>query len=443
MKDSKQMIGKKPIEPEPIGFEETDDEKIAIIGGNMCLENRVTVEDSHFKSCYFASILCIIAKAVMNVNHFRGSILDQFIIIGDKIYQRTGRLRYKPLRWFHNIEILDLKCNVILKQVQYADPENWEMDALPQVLSTYLKKNKTGILVFGNVSYAFWLDNNMYYLFDPYACDENGRANEEGFSCLMQFCDLPSMIARIAENTGEQAEKSYRLYTLSLAHIESKKRNEISRKRRKLVDEESTEEEEKVDKIEEEETEEEEEVESLMEPKPEFSLIELTKWVTEEKKCAIPFDMTLPGFAPVRNYKASVLEVTVVENDITRPELSPFKKEKRKPDDHEVLLDKMIRLKSYNRRFKEHTCLSESIDLCIMGWACVHDPISWGIRTVKGLYEASKDYAFDSLLANEDTTVTEMTDGVLLEFNIANYTFRIVFAPIHEGFTFKFYYLLK
>ncbi|XP_033221957.1 uncharacterized protein LOC117176063 [Belonocnema kinseyi] len=432
VKYSNHNEGNKPVESEIVGFEKTEDEKIAIIKGNMFLENRAVMEDCHFKACYFVAILCIIAKITRNANSFRGSILDQLIIIGDKIYKRTGKLRYKPVRWFHNIEFLEIKCNVVLKQVQYADPGNWEEDVISKALSTYIQKNHTGILVFGNASYAFWFENNMYYLFDPYSCDENGRVNEKGFACLMKFCDLPSMIERIRENTGEAVQKPYRLYSLSVAHFELQKRQQIQQKCIKNKNCVETNNEIEDEDKEDQETEEEEKL--IRTPEPSFSIIELSKWVTKDKKYEILFDRTMPGFTPLKNYNGSALEVPVVENDITRPEQAPFKKIKRKAGDHDKkILEGMVRLKPYNRKFKEHSYILEPIDLCVMGWACVHDPISWGVKTVKGLYEASKDYAFDSLLASEDSTVTEMTDGVLLEFNIANYSFRIVFAPLHEG----------
>lgn len=68
-----------------------------------------------------------------------------------------------------------------------------------------------------------------------------------------------------------------------------------------------------------------------------------------------------------------------------------------------------------------------------MAWSFIHDPITWSVRTIRGLFEASVDYTFDSILATEDSTVVDMTDGLLPEFEIANYVFRVVFVPLHYG----------
>ncbi|XP_012270931.1 uncharacterized protein LOC105694642 [Orussus abietinus] len=420
--DKPEEKSKESADPETCGFKVHND--VGVIEANMCLENRQQIENCHFKVCYYTAILCILAKIRMDVDNFRGSILDQFILAGDKIYQHTGKLRYKPLRWFHNIEILGVTYNVMLKQTVYCDPEDCEADILTNALSTYLEKNHTGVLVFNNVSYAFWHANGRFYFFDPYACDEQGIANEGGFACLLEFCDENSMIERIKNNTGESAGKPYRIYSLAIAHAEVKKRRR--RKKCRKVDSCKSSDEEPpqvAEKIQHDDTSE-----------SEKSLIELTEWVAKEKrKCRCKeFDLTIPGFAAIPNFNASTVEVIVLENDITTPILAPFRKMSRMVCSKDESVE-LVRKKTYDRRFKERTIVSEPLDLCIMAWGCIHDPMQWGRRTIKGIYEASKDFAFDSLLASEDSTVEEMTDGIMHEFGIANYTFRAVFAPLHEG----------
>lgn len=422
-------------QPETIGFTVIEERKLAVINGNMCLENREEKANFHFKNCYYAAILCIIAKVIKDVDQFSSTILDQFIFLANKISEQIGRLRYKSSRWFNNIEIFDVKCNVLLKQIQYADPENWQEDNLTQKLSSFLEKDQSVTLVFENASYAIWRENDTFFFFDPYSCERDGRVGD-GFACLMKFCNLLTMINRIRENTGETADKEYRLYSLSITHIEPKKeKKKCKTKRRNNCNEndilEKTHDATDENSLTSESSDESEEMEIELEAK--YSLNEIKDWVINEKRKISPFDMKQQGFTALRNYNASVFEVTVVENKITRPELPPFKRQKKKMESNDSLDDKMERTKAYDRRFKEHCYLLEPIDLCVMGWAYIHDPITWGVNTVKGLYEASRDYAFDSLLASEDTTVTEMTDGLLMEFNVANYAFRVVFAPLHKG----------
>ncbi|KAK2588436.1 hypothetical protein KPH14_004433 [Odynerus spinipes] len=425
-KDSKRKINNLIVKEEE-GFKFVD-HGIAMIRGSMRLENRAATEECHFKSCYFAAILCLLAKIRLDVNKFRGDNLDQFIFAAEKIYQRTGKLRYKPLRWFHNFDILDTKYTVIMKQAVYADPENCEADQLENAVESFLEKDQTGILVTSNGSYGFWTANDRYYLFDPYSCDEKGKSNEGGYGCLMEFCELPSMLKRIRENVGETVEQPYRIYTMCIAHMEIKRRKKKKRKKKMKYC---------IEKIEEEvPVEESSDIEQIDQSDSETSLIELAEWVTEESKFDAVHDMTIPGFSPIRYYDASMLDVIVLENEITRPVLAPFKKNIKLPDNNldPFEVEKyMQRRKPYDRKFKEHASVITPLDLCIMAWSLIHDPVLWSVRTIRALFEASCDYAFDSILATEDSVVSEMFDGLLPEFEIANYVFRAVFVPLHYG----------
>ena len=403
----------------------------------MCFENRAEIEACHFKSCFFAALLCILAKIKLDPDRFSDKILDQLVFLGDKIYQQTGKLRYKPCRWFHHVEILDTIYNVITKQVVYADPKLNGDDDLEFVLDNFFEKNKTGIVVFANCSYAIWTANDRYYLYDPYPCDGRGNAAEEGYSCLMEFCDMISMISKIEANVGENVKKPYRIYAICIAHMETRKRAKKRRKKKwvhpqveKQVEEVGVEK-----QVEEPGSGRFQEVE--LSTVSEASLIESADWVKHESKTSLAYDMTIPGFAPIKHYNASMFDVTVLENEITTPLLTPFRKSSirasEKIHDEIEAVKLLVRTKAYERRFKPHTAVNTPLDLCIMAWSLIHDPITWSVRTVSGLFEASVDYTFDSILATEDSTVGEMTDGLLPEFEIANYTFRVVFVPLHFG----------
>ncbi|XP_076754271.1 uncharacterized protein LOC143425411 [Xylocopa sonorina] len=444
--DSKTKNLTKPMAPETTTIKRsaTDDQKkkssqdsyglkltedgIRILQGNMCLENRTVNEACHFKSCFFAALLCILAKIKLDPDRFSGKTLDQLIFLGDKIYQQTGKLRYKPYRWFHHIEILDTIYNVITKQVIYADPVSCEDDELEFVVENFFEKNKTGIIVFSNCSYAFWSANDRYYLFDPYACDERGNMSEEGYSSLMEFCDQSSMIEKIEANVGENTKKPYRIYTVCIAHMETRKRKKKRKKKRvKCVEKPEEESKNRV----------EEPPEVELSTASEASLIEVVDWVKQESKTSLVYDMTIPGFSPIEHYNASMFDVTVLEDEITDPRLAPFKKsslrQSEKAEDEFEAVKLLVRRKVYNRKFKPHTAVTTPLDVCIMAWSLIHDPITWSVRTIKGLFDACVDYTFDSILAAEDSTVSELTDGLLPEFEIANYIFRVVFVPLHYG----------
>lgn len=314
---------------------------------------------------------------------------------------------------------------MITKQAVYADPENSEDDDLEFIMEAFFEKNQTGIVVFQNCSYAFWTANDRYYLFDPYACDEKGNVSEDESSCLMEFCDFSSMLDKIEANVKENTKKPYRLYTVCIAHMESKRKKR--RRKKKVVHcEEKLEQEVRL----------EEPPEMEMSTESEVSLIEQSEWVKVESNTSLVYDMTIPGFAPIKYYNASMLDVIVLENKITTPRLPPFKKSSlrltRNMDEFEIA-KYLVRKKTYERRFKTKTALVTPLDLCIIAWSLIHDPITWSVRTVKGLFDACLDYTFDSILATEDSTVSEMTDGLLHEFEIANYIFRVVFVPLHYG----------
>ncbi|XP_076278241.1 uncharacterized protein LOC143208065 [Lasioglossum baleicum] len=401
------------------------DDGIRILQGSMCLENRAEIEECHFKCCFFAALLCILAKIKLDPDKFSPTTLDQFVFLGDKIYQKTGKLRFKPYRWFHHIEIMNTIYNVITKQAIYADPESTDQDDLEYTMDTFFEKNQTGIIVFANCSYAFWTANGVYYLFDPYACDENGNAAEGGYSCFMEFCDLNGLLEKIEANVGENTKKPYRLYTVCIAHMETKRRR---KKRRKKVQH-------CVDKPE-MEVPVEEPPEVMLSAESSVSLIEQLDWVNAESKTCFGYDMTIPGFAPIKFCNAAMLEVTVLENEITTPILAPFKKITKKitedMDEYEIA-KLLIRKRIVERRFKTSTIVATPLDLCIMAWSLIHDPITWSVKTVRGLFGAVLDYSFDILLAVQDSTVSDMTDGMLPEFEIANYVFRVVFVPLHYG----------
>ncbi|XP_058803952.1 uncharacterized protein LOC131671498 [Phymastichus coffea] len=398
------------------GFGKTDDENVGIILASKCLQDRETIESCHYKSCYFSAILCVLAKINVDVTEFHGGFLDRMIVATNKISDVTGKFRYKMMRCFRNFNILGARCNVILRQTRYADPDNYEPDALEFLLPSFLDKNQTGILVFGNVAYAFWTANGIYYLFDPYSCDENGRAAPGGQACLMEICDFDTFINRIIENTGEATCQSYRLYTIAISHLEQIKKRKPRRKKKSCCEL----------PVEDDQPSYADECcpPELEKSESETSLIESSDWVKNDITEIPTYDGACPGFTPIKNYNASAIEVEILENDITRPIMAPFKLDENCKPSRQI---------PYDRKFFENSVLAEPMDLCVMAWAQIYEPPAWSTKTMQALFEASREYAFDSLLTAEDTTVTKMCDDVLTEFNIANYNFRAVFAPMHAG----------
>jgi hypothetical protein len=390
------------------GFQETDNERIGIINANTHLKDRTAIDDNYYKSCYFSAIVCILTKVNLNVNKFHSDILDRFIQIANQISAGVGSLKYKMKRWFRNFYVLGVKCNVIVKQVQYFDPENYEPDNLLCGLQLFFSKHQTGIVVFENVSYAFWFTNDVYYLFDSYSCDKNGRVSDDGAACLMQICDFETFACRIIENTGKSSAKPYRLYVISITHLEDKVKCKIKKKRGKTCNCKAEEMQEDCQEIEEPESTEIKKLES------EASLNEISEWVThnaiDDSMDVSPLDTKTPRFLAFKNYNASILEVTISNNEVER-----------------------MRLLFYDKKFYNYEIFRESLDLCIIAWSQIYEPQAWKAQTIQALYEASKDYALDSLLASEDSTVPRVTDNLITEFNIANYNFRVAFAPLHIG----------
>lgn len=400
------------------------DENTEIIRGNSSLSNRAQIESSHFKSCYFSAILCILAKIALDVDRFRGSILDRLILLTDKIDQRVGKLRYKECRWFYNIDILNASYNIVLKEVVRADPKSSPSDELDKIVEKFLENDRTGILVLANCAYAFWTANDKYYLFDPYSCDEKGNANEKGYCCLMKFRDLKSMLDKIKTNAAETVKEPFRLYTVSIAHMRIKRRK---RKRRNVIKRHAK---PATESIHDEEKEKQDATPSAVSAKS--PLIESVEWVTLDPE--LDRDVRSPGFTPIRNYEASMLETVVLEDYITTPLLVPFETLSKKPNSNGTR-EKItfVQRRMPPRIFQNHTSVAIPIDLCFMAWSLIHDPASWSERTIIGLIEASIDYAFDNMLASEDISARDMIDAVLPEFEIANYMFRAVLAPLHYG----------
>ncbi|XP_032672793.1 uncharacterized protein LOC116844835 [Odontomachus brunneus] len=412
---------------EAIGFEVVN-EDMEILRGKSCLTDRTRVESSRFKPCYFSAMLCILAKIAMDVNCFRDGTLDRVILLTDKINRRVGKLRHKDYEWFRDVSIFNVNFNVILKETIYADPESSPFDDLDTVIEKFLDKNRTGILVLENCAHAFWTADDRYYLFDPYPCDERGNANEEGYCCLMRFRDLKSMVGRIKQSAGQAVRKPFDLYTVCITHLEVKERKRKRGRKSQRHRIEKTE--EPVRAV----CTEDKRYAATPSTDSESSLIELAEWVTSDTGSDPRDDITIAGFTPVRHHEASIFEVVVLEDDITTPTLAPFKKLLRTSEgDCANQETTMQRKRTYERIFRNHTSFAIPIDLCVMAWSLIHDPISWSKRTIDALLEASADYAFDSVLASEDTSVNNMTDALLPELEIGNYTFRAVFAPLHYG----------
>lgn len=406
------------------------DEDTEIIRGNSSLPDRARVEYRYYKPCYISAILCILAKIMLDADRFRGSVLDQLIVLADKIDRRVGKLQYEECRWFYNINILDASYNVVLKEAVCAKPEKSPFDQLDMVIEKFLEKDRTGILVFANCAYAFWTADDRYYLFDSYPCDEKGNANKEGYCCLMRFRDLKSMLGRMEENAGVTAKRGFRLYTVAIAHMETKKRKRKRRRGNKHRAKRA----QRAKRMQ-EPVHNEEKQDAITSPAvSELSLIELVDWVTSDPELEACRDSAIPGFTPIRHHEASMLEAVVLQDDITAPALAPFKRSLKTPDDNRVPRETTPeRRKRRERIFRNHTSLAIPIDLCIMAWSLIHNPASWSVRTIEGLLEASNDYALDNVLASEDTSVNGMIDALLPEFEIANYVFRAVFAPLHYG----------
>ncbi|XP_044018315.1 uncharacterized protein LOC122859040 [Aphidius gifuensis] len=424
-------------------FISTNNDSIFIISANMKLENRNNKEEHHHKACYYAAILCILAKTVKNIHEFYGSLLDQLIILASKYYNKTGLLRYKQVRNFRNINILNIKFNIIVKQIIYADPENYENDLLTNKIKEYLSKYPSGILIFDNASYAFWFSNGCYYIFDPYPCDDEGHASDTGTGCVLKYCKLDDMIDKISNYSGVDVTKPYRIHNLSIGHIEminhddNKKTKFTLKENNKSDDENAYEKEDYHDVVDadndddddksEDDNEEEQEI---LKSKSQESLIELTSWLDEvNKNKKSNTNLTpKPAYVALNNLHASVLEVTVVEDDITQAILTPFKLSKDKN-----ITNEYIRKKPYIRKFNKQSIILLPIDLCIISWSCIIDPSKWSENIIKAIYETSKDISFDCLLSSEDFTVDNMIDGMLTEFEIGNYNFKTVFAPLHIG----------
>lgn len=398
-----------------------------IIRGNLNLLDRARVESAYFKPCYIAAILCILAKIMLDVDRFSDRTLDQLILFAGTIDQHVGRLRYSGYRTFDNMNILDTRFDVILKEITSADLKSSPSDELEIIVNKFLKKHQTGVLVLTNCTYAIWTADDKYYVFDPYPCDEKGKANEEGHCCLMRFRDLKTTLDRIRENAGETAGQPFRLYIVSIAHMEMKRRKP---KRRKGVKRRA-----KLEGLSKETICSEDVKRDVTTPtvaESEISLAELAEWVTSDPELEPRRDVAVSGFAPMRRYEASMLEAVVLENAITTPTLAPTFEKPSKPD-RQGREETMKEKTPPDRIFRNHSSIAVPIDLCIMAWSLIHDPATWSERTIDGLLEAAADYAFDSVLASEDTSVRDMTDAVLPEFEIANYAFRAVFAPLHHG----------
>ncbi|CAG5103475.1 Protein of unknown function [Cotesia congregata] len=446
----------------PRGFTKTSD-SISVIQGTQFLKNRDEGDDCQFKSCFFAAILCILAKVQLRLDYFNSNLIDDLVLSAEDLFQQARLSKYLVQNWTYTIQMFGVGFKIILTEEIYAEPDIYPVDELPRVLESYLQKNSTGILIFENASLAFWSTNNFYYLFDPYACDKDGYANEEGAACLLEFASIETFLEKIQRYTGVDTSMPFRIYTLSIKSLEwlTDKNRKQAKKTNEFVeigcDKGEVTAGVEVDFI--------EEVKEIL--SQDASLIELPKWTNSKEvnliDCNSDRQSCSNSFVPLKNLSVSMLEVRVIENDVTRPDNPPFKvinpeslssSRFLSADEKEDLLRPLgnvdatkkspspseqttMRQKPFDRKFNHHSILLLPLDLCVMAWSCIHRPHLWGARTIRSIYQASRDLAFDSLLAAQDSSVSDMTDGLLSEFNIANYRFNAVFAPLHTGTLYK------
>lgn len=150
-------------------------------------------------------------------------------------------------------------------------------------------------------------------------------------------------------------------------------------------------------------------------------VFEKPEWVKDRGEVN-PYDKTQIGFVPIPNFRASAIEISILENKITRPDLTPLK-----------CPQSNSRAAAYDRKFYARSGIAEALDVCFMAWSQIREPSDWSQGTYRALFDAVREYAYDSMLAAEDSTVCGMTDKLLSDFVLENYTFHLVFAPLHCG----------
>lgn len=398
------------------GFVKIDD-YLSIIRGTVALDNRSETDDTHHKACFYSAMLSILGKIRLNSIEFCPQFIDQFVQFGDEIYQSTKKLRYREQRQFNNIHVFGGTFSVVLTQVAYADPENFDNDDFCLVIKDYLNSRKSGILVTNNSSYAFWELDRWHYLLDAYSCDEQGRASEKGSACLLRVCGFDKLIEVIESKCGEGAKnKPYRLYSLEVSHMEVQR---ARRKRKKCVA-----------KLADKRPREECRQLGLEKIASETSLIELPEWVAGEALHGRPveceFDRALHGYVALRSYNACVMEITELDErqrDICKCEGSC---ESMTTLDREVMKKSQIKLPI--------APVLQLFDLAVMAWSRVYNPLVWTEETVKLLFDVAETFVRCALPEDGSPPTEIHVDGnSFKELDIANYRFRVMFATLHHG----------
>lgn len=359
----------------------TNDGNVQIIRGTISFKGRSIYQACYYKPCFISSMLMILAKSILDVHEEISHCHLDFCIIQAKNYhQQISKLRYKAFRRLFGVEVLETIFNVIIEEAVYGDPENFESQSVDVGIQFFLSSNQTGIIVFQNVAYAFWISNG-YWLFDSYGCDEDGSPEETGDCALTFHPTVDSMIERLVLNTGGGASKSYRIYKLAISHMSPKK---IKRCR------------------------EDNQICLSNQLKPDQS--------SEDSSSSDSVDSVSFGFLTLPNYNAAVIEIPM---DDLEPTLVPS-----------IQLLQQYKAKETLGYSEEPRGLEIPVDLCIMAWSQINDPTKWDVETLKALYEVSKNYSVYNI---PDLKKIPLQPGAESQFNIENYCFRAAFAPLFHG----------
>lgn len=98
--------------------------------------------------------------------------------------------------------------------------ENSDMISL---LEQFFKNHKSGLLETQRKYFAFWKEDNAYYLFDPSERTEMGKrwdgVPDRGYACVFRLPNVPNLAKWIYENLDIKVNSPLELYPCYIARM--------------------------------------------------------------------------------------------------------------------------------------------------------------------------------------------------------------------------------
>ncbi|VVC87446.1 unnamed protein product [Leptidea sinapis] len=153
----------------------------------------------------FAAIMAIVTSYKYSVNTWTAGIVNFVVDTAKKLYDnKRDKFQHSPMHIIPKIAIGHQAYKVTIDVA--GEGPTWQMEDV--LARKFLNKYDRGMITTSTYSCAFFMRNNLYYLFDASSCNAMGlrEATGKGKSCFLRFTNLHDLVARVNYNRDGNSE---------------------------------------------------------------------------------------------------------------------------------------------------------------------------------------------------------------------------------------------